>query len=329
MIDRSNAPASERTDAKVLALCGGVGGAKLALGLYRVLAPGRLTVAINTGDDFEHLGLHVSPDIDTVTYTLAGLNDTERGWGLADESWNFMAALGRLGGEKWFNLGDRDLATHVLRTIQLKEGRSLSEITAGFAARLGIEAHLLPMSDDPVRTKVSTPEGELDFQRYFVERQCAPEVRAITFEGVADARPHPALMQALADSSLAAIVICPSNPYLSVDPLLALPGLREALASAPPPVIAVSPIVGGAAVKGPTAKIMCELNLPVTTASVAEHYRGLVDGLVIDESDAAEAATLDLPVLATGTVMHTVEDKERLARAVLDFAHSLKAGDAP
>jgi LPPG:FO 2-phospho-L-lactate transferase len=329
VIDRSNAPASERTDAKVLALCGGVGGAKLALGLYRVLAPGRLTVAINTGDDFEHLGLHVSPDIDTVTYTLAGLNDTERGWGLADESWNFMAALGRLGGEKWFNLGDRDLATHVLRTIQLKEGRSLSEITAGFAARLGIDAHLLPMSDDPVRTKVSTPEGELDFQRYFVERQCAPEVRAITFEGVADARPHPALMQALADSSLAAIVICPSNPYLSVDPLLALPGLREALASAPPPVIAVSPIVGGAAVKGPTAKIMCELNLPVTTASVAEHYRGLVDGLVIDESDAAEAATLDLPVLATGTVMHTVEDKERLARAVLDFAHSLKAGDAP
>ena len=230
MIDRSNAPASERTDAKVLALCGGVGGAKLALGLYRVLAPGRLTVAINTGDDFEHLGLHVSPDIDTVTYTLAGLNDTERGWGLADESWNFMAALGRLGGEKWFNLGDRDLATHVLRTIQLKEGRSLSEITAGFAARLGIDAHLLPMSDDPVRTKVSTPEGELDFQRYFVERQCAPEVRAIAFEGVADARPHPALMQALADSSLAAIVICPSNPYLSVDPLLALPGLREALA---------------------------------------------------------------------------------------------------
>jgi LPPG:FO 2-phospho-L-lactate transferase len=329
VIDRSNAPASERTDARVLALCGGVGGAKLALGLYRVLAPGRLTVAINTGDDFEHLGLHVSPDIDTVTYTLAGLNDTERGWGLADESWNFMAALGRLGGEKWFNLGDRDLATHVLRKMQLKEGRSLSEITAGFAARLGIEAHLLPMSDDPVRTKVSTPEGELDFQRYFVERQCAPEVRAITFEGVADARPHPALMQALADSSLAAIVICPSNPYLSVDPLLALPGLREALASAPAPVIAVSPIVGGAAVKGPTAKIMCELNLPVTTASVAEHYRGLVDGLVIDESDAAEAATLDLPVLATGTVMHTVEDKERLARAVLDFAHSLKAGDAP
>jgi LPPG:FO 2-phospho-L-lactate transferase len=329
VIDRSNAPASERTDAKVLALCGGVGGAKLALGLYRVLAPGRLTVAINTGDDFEHLGLHVSPDIDTVTYTLAGLNDTERGWGLADESWNFMAALGRLGGEKWFNLGDRDLATHVLRTMQLKEGRSLSEITAGFAARLGIEAHLLPMSDDPVRTKVSTPEGDLDFQRYFVERQCAPEVRAIAFEGVADARPHPALMQALADPSLAAIVICPSNPYLSVDPLLALPGLREALASAPAPVIAVSPIVGGAAVKGPTAKIMRELNLPVTTASVAEHYRGLVDGLVIDESDAAEAATLDLPVLATGTVMHTVEDKERLARAVLDFAHSLKAGDAP
>ncbi len=329
MTDHSNAPASGRTDARVLALCGGVGGAKLALGLYRVLAPGRLTVAINTGDDFEHLGLHVSPDIDTVTYTLAGLNDTERGWGLAGESWNFMAALGRLGGEKWFNLGDRDLATHILRTMQLKEGRSLSEITAGFAARLGIDAHLLPMSDDSVRTKVGTPQGDLDFQRYFVERQCAPEVCAIVFEGVADARPHPVLMQALADPSLAAIVICPSNPYLSVDPLLALPGLREALASAPAPVVAVSPIVGGTAIKGPTAKIMRELNLPVTTASVAGHYRGLVDGLVIDACDAAEAAALDLPVVTTGTVMHTVEDKERLARAVLDFAHSLKVGEVP
>ena len=317
MTDHSNAPASGRTDARVLALCGGVGGAKLALGLYRVLAPGRLTVAINTGDDFEHLGLHVSPDIDTVTYTLAGLNDTERGWGLAGESWNFMAALGRLGGEKWFNLGDRDLATHILRTMQLKEGRSLSEITAGFAARLGIDAHLLPMSDDSVRTKVGTPQGDLDFQRYFVERQCAPEVCAIVFEGVADARPHPVLMQALADPSLAAIVICPSNPYLSVDPLLALPGLREALASAPAPVVAVSPIVGGTAIKGPTAKIMRELNLPVTTASVAGHYRGLVDGLVIDACDAAEAAALDLPVVTPGTVMHTVEDNERRARPLL------------
>lgn len=312
----------------MLALCGGVGGAKLALGLSRTLAPGALTIAINTGDDFEHMGLHVSPDIDTVTYTLAGLSDTVRGWGLADESWQFMSAIERLGGETWFRLGDRDLATHVERTHRLRGGESLSDVTADFARRLGIRARLLPMSDDPVRTMVQTSEGELAFQNYFVGRQCEPEVRAISFNGAEKARVNAGVLESLADPALAAIVICPSNPYLSVDPLLALPGLRDALANAPAPVIAVSPIVGGRAIKGPTAKIMRELGLPVTIQSVAQHYHGLIDGLVVDDSDAAEALALNVRVAVTGAVMDSIEDRERLARAVVDFARSLRAGKA-
>ena len=314
-------------DARVLALCGGVGGAKLALGLYRTLSSGRLTVAINTGDDFEHLGLHISPDIDTVTYTLAALNDTERGWGLAEESWQFMSALRGLGGEAWFQLGDRDLATHVLRTMRMKAGETLSQVTSGFASRLGIDATLIPMSDAAVRTTVRTNEGDLPFQRYFVEHQCKPQVRAIEFEGVLDARPHPELLDALADPELTAIVICPSNPYLSVDPMLALPGMREALRKAKAPVIAVSPIVGGEAIKGPTAKIMRELDLPVTIRSVADHYKGLIDGLIVDNVDAAEASSLDVRVGVTGAVMTSLEDRDRLARTVVDFARSFKAGN--
>ena len=317
----------DRTDARVLALCGGVGGAKLALGLYRTLSSGRLTVAINTGDDFEHLGLHISPDIDTVTYTLAGLNDTERGWGLAEESWQFMSALRGLGGEAWFQLGDRDLATHVLRTMRMKAGETLSQVTSGFASRLGIDAILIPMSDDSVRTTVQTNEGNLPFQRYFVEHQCKPQVRAIEFEGVLEARPHPKLLDALADPELTAIVICPSNPYLSVDPMLALPGMREALRRAKAPVIAVSPIVGGEAIKGPTAKIMRELDLPVTIRSIADHYKGLIDGLIVDNVDAAEASLLDVRVGVTGAVMTSLDDRERLARTVVDFARSFKAGN--
>ncbi|MEZ5781397.1 MAG: 2-phospho-L-lactate transferase [Rhizobiaceae bacterium] len=322
-----NEQRDDGTDARVLALCGGVGGAKLALGLYRTLSSGRLTVAINTGDDFEHLGLHISPDIDTVTYTLAGLNDTDRGWGLAEESWQFMSALRGLGGEAWFQLGDRDLATHVLRTMRMKAGEPLSQVTSGFASRLGIDATLIPMSDDSVRTTVQTNEGNLPFQRYFVEHQCKPQVRAIEFEGVLEARPHPKLLDALADPELTAIVICPSNPYLSVDPMLALPGMREALRRAKAPVIAVSPIVGGEAIKGPTAKIMRELDLPVTIRSIADHYKGLIDGLIVDNVDAAEASLLDVRVGVTGAVMTSLEDRDRLARTVVDFARSFKAGN--
>lgn len=316
------------SDARVLALCGGVGGAKLALGLSRTLAPGNLTVVINTGDDFEHLGLHVSPDIDTVTYTLAGLNDEVRGWGLAGETWQFMESLERLDGETWFKLGDRDLATHVQRTLRLKAGESLSEVTASFASQLGIRSRLLPMSDDPVRTRVATPDGDLDFQRYFVERQCEPEVRSLMFDGAAAAKIHPAVLDAMADPALTAIVICPSNPYLSIDPLLALPGMREALAAARAPVVAVSPIVGGRAIKGPTAKIMRELGLPISIQSIAKHYRGLIDGLIVDNADAAEALLLDVRVAVTGAVMASAEDRERLARAAVDFAGTLRGGEA-
>ena len=308
---------------KILALCGGIGGAKLALGLTRVLAPGQLTVAINTGDDFEHLGLHISPDIDTVIYTLAGINDTERGWGLAGETWHFMESLSRLGGEPWFQLGDRDLATHILRTQRLKAGETLSEVTAGLATRLGITARLLPMSDQPVRTMVETLDGVLPFQRYFVEQQCRPVVKAIRFEGADDATVQPDILKLLADPDLAAIVLCPSNPYLSIDPLLAVPGMRAALKASPAPVVCVSPIVGGRAIKGPTAKIMTELGLPVTVQAVAEHYRDLLDGLVIDDADADQADHLGLPVAVTGTVMQTLEDRDQLARAVLDFASAL------
>ena len=308
---------------KILALCGGIGGAKLALGLHRTLPPGQLTVAINTGDDFEHLGLHISPDIDTVTYTLAGINDTVRGWGLAGESWHFMESLGRLGGETWFQLGDRDLATHIVRTQRLKAGETLSAVTADLATRLGIAARLLPMSDQPVRTMVETVEGDLPFQRYFVEQQCRPVVKAIRFEGAEDATVQPDVLALLADPGLKAIVLCPSNPYLSVDPLLAIPGMREALRASPAPVIGVSPIVGGRAIKGPTAKIMTELGLPVTVRAVADHYRDLLDGLVIDDADAAEADQLGMPVAVTGTVMETMDDRDRLARAVLDFAFSM------
>lgn len=320
MTDRAERPLRPE---RVLALCGGIGGAKLALGLTRVLEPDRLTVLVNTGDDFEHLGLTICPDIDTVTYTLAGLSDRERGWGLAGESWGFLEALGRLGGETWFMLGDRDLATHVHRTQRLREGSTLSEVTAEIARSLGIRARLMPASDDPVRTIVQTEEGPLPFQTYFVARRCAPVLTGLTFAGAQNARMPTDLPGLLADEDLAAILICPSNPYLSIDPILAIPGLRAALRRAAAPVVAVSPVVGGKAVKGPTAKIMAELGLPVSTQAVAAHYGDLLDGMVLDTADAAEAPRLGLPSLVTNTVMTSLSDREDLARAALDFAATL------
>ncbi|HEX2264827.1 MAG TPA: 2-phospho-L-lactate transferase, partial [Solirubrobacterales bacterium] len=296
----------------MVALCGGIGGAKLALGLYRVLGPDELTLIVNTGDDFEHLGLHVSPDLDTVLYTLSGLADPERGWGRADESWNFMAALSELGGEDWFRLGDRDLAIHVLRAQWLRSGRPLSRFMADAARRLGIRARIVPMSNDPVRTMVQTSDGVLPFQRYFVERRCEPQVLRIWFEGASAARPAAEAIDAIAGPRLEAVVICPSNPYLSVDPILAVPGLREALESAAAPVVAVSPIIGGAAVKGPTTKIMAELGVDRTSAAIAAHYRGLLDGLVIDNGDVADAPALDIAVEAAPTLMRDLADREAL-----------------
>jgi LPPG:FO 2-phospho-L-lactate transferase len=279
-----------------------------------------LMVVVNTGDDFEHLGLHVSPDLDTVIYTLAGLADQERGWGRADETWNFMASLSQLGGENWFRLGDRDLAIHVLRAQWLRAGKPLSGFIAGVAGRLGIRARIVPMSDDPVRTMVDTSEGVLPFQRYFVERRCEPAVRGVSFDGAAKARPVEDAAAALAAPGLEAVIICPSNPYLSVDPILAVPGMRAALAGAAAPVIAVSPIIGGQAVKGPTTKIMTELGIANSSAAIATHYRGLIDGLLIDESDRGDAQKLDVAVEAAPTLMRDLADRESLARRVIDFA---------
>jgi LPPG:FO 2-phospho-L-lactate transferase len=304
----------------VVALSGGVGGAKLALGLYRVLPPGMLAVVANTGDDFEHLGLSVSPDLDTLLYTLAGLDNPESGWGRLDETWTFMAALEALGGDTWFKLGDGDLATHIERTRRRRAGESLAAITDDFRRRLGISARLLPMSDDRVRTRLLTDEGWLDFQDYFVRRHCAPAVREIVFAGAAGARPHPDFLAALADGDLRMVVICPSNPLISIDPILSLPSVRDALRSCHAPVVAVSPIIGGNAVKGPTAKMMAELGLPVDAASVARHYGDLLDHYVVDEADARTVTGLEVPVTATRTLMATLADREALARAVLAVA---------
>jgi LPPG:FO 2-phospho-L-lactate transferase len=307
----------------VLALCGGIGGAKLALGLQRVLASGGLTVVVNTGDDFEHLGLKISPDLDTVLYTLGGVADPVRGWGRAQETWEFMGALRQLGGETWFQLGDRDLAMHALRTGWLRAGKSLTEFAALAARQFGISAQILPMTDAAVRTIVETDEGELPFQHYFVRRRCEPAVRGIRFAGAKDAQPASGLVELIGSQNLRAVVICPSNPYLSVDPILAIPGIRQALATSTAPVVAVSPIVGGQAVKGPTVKIMAELGITATTQAIAAHYRGLIDGFIIDESDAHERAQLDTPVLVTRTMMTSVSDRERLARDVAAFADTL------
>lgn len=300
----------------VVLLSGGVGGAKLALGLARVLPPGALTVIANTGDDFEHLGLAISPDLDTLLYTLGGVDNPETGWGRRDETWSFMAALEALGGATWFRLGDRDLATHVERTRRRRAGESLSAITADFARRLGIFARILPMSDDPVRTRLETGEGWLDFQDYFVRLACRPRVRAIEYAGAASARPHPDFLAALHDANL--IIVAPSNPFLSIEPILALPGVRAALAAAP--VVAVSPIVAGEAVKGPTAKIMRELGYEPSAAAVAARYRDFLDLYVLDRADEAEAARMAVRCVAANTLMRTLADREALARAVLEAA---------
>lgn len=309
---------------KVLALSGGVGGAKLAQGLSRVLPANELVIAVNTGDDFEHLGLSICPDIDSVLYALAGINDTVRGWGVADETWSFMAQLEKLGGETWFQLGDRDLALHVERTRLLQQGKALSAVTAQLARRLGIACQVLPMSDDPVRTLVHTEQGVLPFQQYFVREQCQPRVSGFGFAGADAAQPLPALLELLRSDALRAVVVCPSNPFVSIGPLLAIPELRDALQASSAPVIAVSPIIGGRALKGPAAKMMAELDLPVSSAAVAAHYGKLLDGFVMDQQDADEASLINtVPVQMAQTVMKTAVDREQLARDVLLFADAL------
>jgi LPPG:FO 2-phospho-L-lactate transferase len=279
---------------------------------------------VNTGDDFEHLGLCISPDIDTVTYTLAGLANRELGWGRQDETWSFMETTEALGGETWFRLGDRDVALHVERTRRLRRGETLSAVTAGIAERLGIRQRILPMSDDPVRTRLLTPDGWLDFQEYFVHRRCEPVVSQLEFHGADAARPHPDFMAALADPKLQAVVICPSNPFISVEPILAIPGVRDAMARCAAPVIAVSPIIAGRAVKGPTAKMMTELGLDPSAGTVAQRYNDLLDGYVIDHADMSEVVSIDARVMLAQTLMTTLEDREALARTVLEAAAVLR-----
>jgi LPPG:FO 2-phospho-L-lactate transferase len=307
----------------VVALSGGVGGAKLALGLSRVLPADELLIVANTGDDFEHLGLAISPDIDTTLYTLADLVNPETGWGRRDETWNFMQSLATLGGPSWFNLGDKDLATHVERTHRLQSGETLSAITAHLARAFGISARVLPMADTPVRTIVEIDAGTLAFQEYFVRDRCQPVVRRIRYDGAGNARVTPEIAAALSHPDLAGVIICPSNPWLSIDPILAVPGMREALRASGAPIIAVSPIVGGRALKGPTAKIMVELKLTADVRTIAEHYADVIGGLVIDSADERLAGELSLAASATNTVMHTLADKIALAKFCLTFCTRL------
>ena len=312
---------------RCIALSGGVGGAKLALGLSKFLSPDELLIVANTGDDFEHLGLTICPDIDTLLYTLAAIANPETGWGRADESWKTMKALETIGGETWFRLGDRDLALHLNRNQQLSSGKTLSDTVANIAESFGLKHPVVPMSDQPVRTMVRTDIGELPFQEYFVKNQCAPKVTGFQFAGVNDAKPNPLLMDALRDPRLEAVIICPSNPFISIDPILAIPGLREDLRACSAPIIAVSPIIGNRALKGPAAKMLRELGFDTSAAAIADHYGDLLQGFVIDSQDkdlANKLETKSRRVHATNTVMKSLEDRVTLARETFAFASQIQ-----
>jgi len=309
----------------ILALAGGVGGAKLALGLAKTLPSDELTVAVNTADDFEYLGLSICPDLDTVMYTLAGVANPETGWGRRDETWTVMEALGQLGAETWFRLGDKDLATHIERTRRLRAGESLTSVMRDLGGRLGVKPAMVPMSDDPVRTMVTTDKGELAFQDWFVRLRCEPVVKSVRFAGADKATAHPALLETAASRG---IVVCPSNPFVSVAPILAVPGVRAALAQAKAPKIAVTPIVGGQAIKGPAAKMLAELGHDVSALGVARYYKEWVDGFVLDAQDAALAPAIErlgLKVKVADTMMRNDDDKRRVAAQVLDFVDELAA----
>jgi LPPG:FO 2-phospho-L-lactate transferase len=311
---------------QVVALCGGVGGAKLAHGLSMALATselGSLTVIVNTGDDFKHLGLAISPDLDSVMYALAELSDPVRGWGRRDETWRFMEALKGLGAESWFQLGDTDLAVHIERSWRLAGGATLTEVTSHLCQALGITARVLPMSDDPVSTRVLTDEGWLDFQDYFVRRQCKPTVREFEFARAAHAKPQPDALAALQRPDLRAVIICPSNPFVSVEPILSVPGIRSALRETTAPVLAVTPIIGGKAIKGPAAKMMRELGLEVTPAAIARRYADFIDAFVVDVSDPIPEPVPGVKFVSAATLMTRVEDRLWLARAVLHAADAL------
>jgi len=304
---------------KIVAFAGGVGGAKLVDGLSKIVLAENLTVIVNTGDDFDHIGLRVCPDLDTVVYTLAGLANPVTGWGRQDDTWNVQETLEALGGPAWFRLGDRDLALSLERTRRLDAGDPPSVIAEHYCRTFGVGVRVLPMTDDSVATIVLTDQGELPFQEYFVALSCEPEVRGFRFEGIKESDPAPGVIQAVAEADL--VLLCPSNPWVSLDPILAVPGITDAISGKK--VIGVSPIVGGLAIKGPAAKMFRELGIEPSALAVAEHYRELISGLVIDTQDASLAQpirSLGLEVLVTQTIMRTPADRRGLAAKVLDFA---------
>lgn len=305
----------------IVALAGGVGGAKLAVGLSQVELPDNLLIGVNTGDDFTHLGLHICPDIDSVCYALAGIDNSETGWGVANETWSFMDMLERLGGETWFKLGDRDLATHVERTRLLAAGATLSEVTAKLCRSLGIHHTVLPITNDRLSTTVLSGGKRISFQQYFVKLQCAPVVHELLYEGASEAQPITGLLQALNSPALEGVILCPSNPYLSIGPMLAMTKLSDAIRRTKRAVVAVSPIIGGAAVKGPAAKIMRELGHQPSCLAVAEYYSGVIDYLVIDRSDSMHAPAIQqlniVPILSD-IIIQDLDARCRLARVCCD-----------
>ncbi len=313
---------------RILAITGGVGGAKLSLGLAKILGSEELAFVVNSADDFRHLGLHISPDIDTLVYTLSGKANTDTGWGRCDESWSFMQALGELGGDTWFALGDKDLAMHIERTRLLAEGWSLSEVTNHLASALGIHFPIFPMCDGKFRTLIETDNGILDFQTYFVREGCEPKIRRIIYDGADDSRLNSALVAWLDEAPPTGIILCPSNPYVSIDPILKVNGMRDLLKDCRAPVVAVSPVVAGQAIKGPTVKMMRELGVPGTAESVASYYADFLDGFVLDVEDEAEASrfeALGLEITVTPTVMRSLDDRITLARHCLDFVDQLSS----
>ena len=310
----------------ILALSGGVGGAKLCLGLDRINSQSSLTIIANTGDDFKHLGLYISPDIDTLIYTLSGINNPTTGWGRDDETWNTHSMLEKFGIENWFQLGDKDLALHLYKNEQMTLGLSLTKITQTIAQEFGLRSRILPMTDEPVQTMIDSDMGLLSFQEYFVKNQSKPTIKNISFSGSREAKASPELQQAIKETDFDAIVICPSNPYLSIDPILSIDEIKTFIQSSTQPVIAVSPIVKGAAIKGPTTKIMEEFNIPASVISIAEHYHSLIDGLVIDNKDDTQAMQIEsmgLQVKVTNTIMKNDQDKIQLAQDVVAFAETI------
>ena len=308
----------------VVCLAGGVGAARFLDGLAQVYSPEKITAIVNTGDDLDYLGVHISPDLDIITYTLAGIVDREKGYGISGDTYNCMAQLERFAAETWFRVGDRDFATHLLRTAFLQQGFSMSELTDKIRSLLGVRVKILPMSDQMIATKIKTAHGLLDFQEYFVKRKFEDNVEDVSYEGANVALPAPGVADSIEKAD--AIILCPSNPILSIGPILAVPGIRNALAKTKGRILGISPIVGGKSIKGPLDRIMRHLGLEVSPVGVAQLYKGLLRGFVIDDVDkilASKIGILGMKVAATQTIMDSREARANLAEATLKLAETL------